>query len=296
MTMIRATKRVNPPAPFNHLDAYELPDGVIAFSSRGAVSALTRGGRERGEIRAYARGMLAESGGRELRQIEFVTPDGGSIAKGVPLDEFTEIVAWYAGKYARGELKPNQIEIGRTCVILQNVASRVGWEAMARSWFGRVVAASEVPIIQAAALMRERTRWEAFYPWSLCEALAKFVRCDLPFDRSKGWPAWMSWFHAELHVVLLGREMAEEAKAIRDDVGNETIHQGFSDELKDAIRSYLPMLITVAELTSSKEEWIRSVATLVRRRRDDETPFGRKPSLPPGERASRQVAFADLLP
>jgi hypothetical protein len=295
--MIRSTKRVNPPAPFNHLDAYELPDGTIAFSARGAVAAITGGGGPRNaQIERYARGMIAERGGAELRAVEFITPDGGSIAKGIPLDELADLVSWYAGKFARGELKPNQLEIGRTCVILQNVAARVGWETTARSWFGRVVSASEVPIIQAAALMRERTRWEAFYPWSLCEALAKFVRCDLPFDRSKGWPAWMSWFHAELHVVLLGREMAEEAKAIRDDVGNETIHQGFSDELKDAIRSYLPMLITVAELTSSKEEWIRSVATLVRRRRDDETPFGRKPSLPPGERASRQVAFADLLP
>lgn len=288
---VRATKKVNPPAPYDGLDAYELPDGSIAFSSRGAVTALG-GSSKRTSIEHYAIGMISESAAPKLELIEFETPDGSSVARGVLVATFADIVRWYADKYLRGQLRKNQEAIGKNCALLQNVAAQLGWEAMARSWFGRTLPAHEVPILQAEYFRREKLRWKRFYAWELPDALAKFFGVTLPVSRTN-WPPFMKGVHRDLYDVLLGTSVANEARARRDELEAETIPQVLDDQLRDAIADHLTLLVNIAEDADSYSEWLQRVARIVRKRRGDETPFGQREVRAPEE--SRQLTMADLF-
>lgn len=275
--MIKATRKVIPPEPFSSLgEAYELPDGTIAFTNRGASVALSPGSGGKSKFESYACGMLAETGSGELEIVEFVLPDGRSIARGPTLDALVDVISWYADKYVADVLKPQQRHIGRAAARLNAAAARLGWHTIARSWFGRTIQAEEVPVLHSQLILRERTRWTQFYDWQIAEALAKYFNVSLPIDRTRGWPSFMANpVHPDLYRILLGEELYVGARAARDDLGNETIHQGLHENLKDSIREHFPTLVTLAEgIDSSYRDWKIAVAKVIRARRGDETPFG----------------------
>lgn len=237
------------------LEVYRFADGRIAVSSRGAVRGLTGGGANFGAIEKYARGMLEESGGAKLPLFDFITPRG-TRARGTLLDVYIKLVEWYATGFLKRSLHASQQHIGLQCAVMQQAAARLGWEALSKSWFGESIPVPQIPILYAQYVRENAEGWSRFYQWELPEALAPLIsgQHGKPLSRSQ-WPRWMAAVHQFLYNAMLGTEMADMARARRDELGADTIPQVLSDSVRTAIKAHLPMFVGMARSAQSYRQW-----------------------------------------
>ncbi len=237
------------------LDVYRFPDGRIAVSSRGAVRGLTGGGADDGKIMRYASGMIAESGGAKLPLFHFITPRG-TRAKGLLIDDYVKIVEWYANRFLSKTLHASQLHIGMQCMAMQAAAARLGWEALSKSWFGEAIPVPQIPILYAQYVRDHAEAWSKFYQWELPEALAPLIpgQYGKPLSHLQ-WPRWMATVHSFLYNAMLGSEVVEIARAKRDELGAETIHQALSESVRSSVKSYLPTFVGMARASKSYRQW-----------------------------------------
>jgi hypothetical protein len=236
------------------VDAYELADKQIVLSSRGAIAGIT-GGTDQGAIQRYARGIAKENGGAELPVVEFTLPRGGR-AKGITLDTFVTLVEWWSEQLYAGELTENQEHIGVNCARMQGAAARLGWEALARSWFGETIPSQDVPIMYAKWLRDNAATYERFYLWELPEALRPLIAGASRKELShKQWPVWMKGIHEWLYDAVFGKLLADKAREARNSTGAKTITQVLADETKKTLASYMPTFVGLARSASSIDQW-----------------------------------------
>lgn len=254
------------------VDAYELADKRIVLSARGAVAGLT-GGAGRGLIQRYASGITKETGGAELPVVEFSLPRGG-LAKGITLDTFVKLVEWWAEQFYAGELAENQEHIGVNCARMQGAAARVGWEALARSWFGEEIPSKDVPIMYARWLRENASKYEKFYLWELPEALRPLIAGASRQELShRQWPVWMKGIHEWLYDTVFGKLLADKAREVRNATGAKTIPQVLADETKKTLASYMPTFVGLARSASSMGQWKSMVLNVLGVKAPTQTDF-----------------------
>jgi hypothetical protein len=234
------------------VDAYQFEDGSISVSAQGAASGLTGTPGKPAALSVYTSEFIEETRSNKLPIFEFVTPRG-AVAKGLMLDDFTRLVEWWAEAFFSGRLRANQEHIGLNCARMQSAAARVGWEAMARGWFGQELPAKDVPIVYAKWLRENAEKYAPFYQWELPDALARLKRLTSPVSREQ-WPIWMKRTHEFLYNAMLSK-VADEARKRRAETGAKTLPQVFSEEAKRSVSSWMPTFVGLARGAQTMTQW-----------------------------------------
>ena len=268
------------------VDVYELEDGRLVLSNRGAESGLT-GTTGKGMLSRYTAGFLQESraagcakidpgsapkqlensaastaagAGAELGVFEFITPRGAR-SKGIELTTFKKLVSWWSHQFIAGKLREDQRHIGANCAAMQSAAADLGWEAFARSAFGQALPPKDVPIMFAEYLREHAAQYEKLYEWELAYALAPLIRRRGPLPREQ-WPKFMLGIHQFLNDTMLSKQIADEARRRRKEAGTATVHEFMNEPTRKTVASYMPILIGIARECQSLEQWkamVRSV-------------------------------------
>jgi len=238
------------------VDCYVLEDGRRVLSQRGISAGLgvaksTELKRLISRLPARFECIVASP------SIDFVLPDGATVAIGRDRMFFVQLCDAYADAWAAGELHPKQEPIAKVAMAILRALAKVGIDALIdeATGFQQVRANDYLRRLFEHSLRQEAGKWELQFPESLPRALAPLWKVAYV---SGPHPKELHRVYGQIYDMVLGKEVADEMRARNRDTRDSTNHhQWLCGDAKGLLADDIRLVTWIASQCGSKAEFWR---------------------------------------
>jgi hypothetical protein len=237
------------------VDCYVVEDSRRLIAIRGAVRALTNGGREVGDLATYiARipGFQADS----VAVAKFSVSDCGE-AHGITSVDFVRILNAYVDAALAGRLRKSQAHLAVNAQTILRALQVVGLDALIDEATGyQDVRASDALSVRLAQYLRETA---APHKVTFKEKLVReLCRVYGHVYRPGRHPRWLASVNEKLYRTIFDEDIAAGLKALNPEPRfGSNHHQFISDEVRPLMRDDLEVIYVLARTSGSAADFWR---------------------------------------